>query len=89
VDEVSYNKDARILAFQKPAGKRSIVVSNRTGAPRPFLIETGIAHATWKGYRYTPQEAGEGTMGIPVGLQTSERLSLTVPHLTWEFWEEQ
>jgi hypothetical protein len=89
VEETSYNKDARIFAYQKPDGKRTIVVSNRMGGPWSFRVETGIPGATWKGYRYTPQEAGEATMGLPVGTLQGEPLNPTLPHLSWEFWEEQ
>ena len=89
VDESGYNKDARIFAFRKPDGKRTLVVSNRTGAEHRFEIETGLPGATWRGYRYTPDEAGPGTRGVSAGTQEGARLTPSLPHLTWEFWEEQ
>ncbi|MGH7947127.1 MAG: hypothetical protein ACREF9_19295, partial [Opitutaceae bacterium] len=89
VDEAHYDPDARIFAFKRPNGKLTVVVSNRTAGERAFEIETGGASASWVGFRYTPDAAGEGTLGIRVGRQTGKRLRPTLPRLSWEFWEEQ
>ena len=89
IEEARYNADARIFAFKKPNGKLTIVASNRTGKEHPFDIATSMPGGAWKGYRYTPDEAGDGTMGILVGSQTGRRLRPVLPHLSWEFWEQQ
>ncbi len=89
VDEANYDADARILAFKRPNGKVSVVVSNRTAGERSFAIATGRKQATWKGFRYTPESAGEGTRGEEIGSQTGARLVLMLPRMSWEFWEEQ
>ncbi|GAA4295214.1 hypothetical protein [Aestuariibaculum suncheonense] len=87
--EDSYNKDARILTFVKPNGKHTIVVSNRTSEEYTFKINTGIANAKWKGYRYSPFERGENTMGVEIGEQKGAILCPSLPSLSWEFWEEE
>jgi hypothetical protein len=89
VDEPRSDPDARILAFKRPNGKLTIVVSNRTAGVRPFAIAVGRPHAAWRGVRYTPDQAGEGTMGLPAGERTGAFLALELPPLSWEFWEEQ
>ncbi|HEY0943854.1 MAG TPA: hypothetical protein VGD81_01260, partial [Opitutaceae bacterium] len=89
VDEASYDPDARIFAFKRPNGKLTVVVSNRTAGERGFDLATGRPASTWRGYRYTPDEAGEGTLGVPVGEQSGARIRPTLPRLSWEFWEEQ
>lgn len=48
--EATYNKDARVFAFVKPNGKRTIVVSNRTGKDYTFSLDTNLANSKWKGY---------------------------------------
>lgn len=88
VTEGTYNKDVRILAIEKPNGKRIIVVSNRTGQKYPVTINTQIS-ANWKGYRYTPWNRGENTMGVLTGSQKGANLNTELPDLAWEFWEEQ
>ena len=89
VEEANYDADARIFAFLRPNGKLTIVVSNRTAGDRPFDIATGRAHATWKGFRYTPDFAGAGTLGTLIGEYSGTRLHPVLPRLSWEFWEEQ
>ena len=89
ISEANYNKDARVLAFEKPNGKRTIVVSNRTGNNYTFSLETALENSKWKGYRYTPDSRGENTMGVAVGAAEGNILTLTLPNLSWEFWEEQ
>lgn len=90
VDEARPDTHARLLAFLRPNGKLTVVVSNRTGGVRPFEIETGRGVTTaWLGWRYTPEEAGEGALGVSVGRQEGGVLRAALPRLSWEFWEEQ
>jgi len=89
VDEASYNGDARILTFKRPNGKLTVVVSNRTAGERTFAIATGRTGSRWRGFRYTPFAAGEGTMGVPLAEQPGADLKAVLPRLSWEFWEEQ
>jgi hypothetical protein len=85
--ENNYNKDARIFAFEKPDGKRTIVVSNRTGKNYTFKINTG-KKGNWQCHRYTPWERGENTMGVKTEKQTGNEIVTELPHLCWEFWVE-
>lgn len=89
MQESHYDPNARLLAFRRPDGKLTVVVSNRTSAERTFSIATGLPGATWKGYRYTPEQAGEGTMGVPCGTLTGPVLRPAAPAMSWEFWEQQ
>jgi hypothetical protein len=89
VDEANYNADARILTFKRPDGKLSVVVSNRTPGDLAFAIATGRPGSRWRGFRYTPFAAGEGTMGVPISEQPGADLKVVLPRLSWEFWEEQ
>jgi hypothetical protein len=89
VDEAHYEPDARIFAFKRPNGKLTLVVSNRTTGERTFNIATSRPDSTWRGFRYTPDEAGADTLGVAVGQQSGERVRPTLPRLSWEFWEEQ
>jgi hypothetical protein len=89
MDEKNYDANARVLAFKKPDGKITVVVSNRTPKPHTFDIATGLDAAAWRGFRYTPDEAGRATMGISIGTQTGARLHPELPPLSWEFWEQQ
>ncbi|HEY0946147.1 MAG TPA: hypothetical protein VGD81_12800 [Opitutaceae bacterium] len=89
VDEASYDPDARIFAFKRPNGKLTVVVSNRTAGERTFDLATGLPGATWRGFRYTPDDAGADTLGVEIGKQSGARIKPTLPRLSWEFWEEQ
>ncbi|MCC5928648.1 MAG: hypothetical protein JJU28_05325 [Cyclobacteriaceae bacterium] len=89
VIEEQYNGDARIFAYMKPNGKRVIVVSNRSGKPYTFQIQTQLQNAQWQGYRYSPFERGEDCLGLRLGKKTGSELTTLLPHLTWEFWVEQ
>jgi Glycosyl hydrolase family 30 beta sandwich domain len=89
VDESNYAADARILAFRRPNGKLTVVVSNRTASERAFTISTSRPGSAWHGYRYTPDEAGSGTLGVFVGESTGPTLQPVLPRLSWEFWEER
>ncbi len=58
-----------ICAFsrsRKPDGKLTVVLSNRSGQPHTFNVNTGLSGATFKGYRYTPQDAGTNCMGVEI-----------------------
>lgn len=89
VTEDVRDNDLRILAFKKPDGKLTVVVSNRSFAPHTFHIDTGLTGATFKGYRYTPHDAGDNCMGVDAGTLTGGTISPKVDDLTWEFWEQQ
>jgi hypothetical protein len=89
LEEAKYDANGRIFAFKKPNGKMTIVVSNRSPKERGFDIATGLGEGTWKGFRYTPEEAGEGTMGVPVGAKSGASLKPVLPPQSWEFWEQQ
>ena len=87
ITEKKYNKDARIFAYEKPDGKRTIVVSNRTGGKYTFRLTTGMK-GKWQCYRYSPWERGENSMGLKTGEQKGNEIITELPHLSWEFWEE-
>lgn len=87
--EEKYNPDARILAFKKPDGKLTIVLSNRTPGEHTFRINPGLPGATFKGFRYTPDDAGKDTLGNAAGELSGEKISATLPRRSWEFWEQQ
>lgn len=87
ISENTYNKDARVFAFEKPNGKRTIVVSNRTGKSYTFKLNTSET-GRWQCYRYSPWERGENTLGIPAGKKKGNEIITELPHLCWEFWEE-
>lgn len=89
ISEESYNPDARILAFRKPDGKLTIVLSNRTPGAHAFEIQTGLRDATFKGFRFTPDDAGKDTLGSAIGELRGGTISPTLPRLAWEFWEQQ
>ena len=72
LDEGKFDDQARIFAFKRPNGKMAIVVANRSrSAERPFAIATELPAGTaWQGYRYTPDETGSDTRGVPIGTAT-------------------
>lgn len=87
--EEKYNPDARVLAFKKPNGKLTIVLSNRTPGENTFQINTGLDGATFKGFRFTPDDVGADAMGVGIGELSGKIISPKLPHLSWEFWEQQ
>jgi O-glycosyl hydrolase len=89
VTEEVRDNDLRILAFKKPDGKLTVVLSNRCGSPHVFHVDTGLQGATFKGFRYSPTDAGENCMGVRVGTLTGETISPQLQDRTWEFWEQQ
>lgn len=89
VTEESRDNDLRILAFKKPDGKLVVVLSNRSFHEHTFHIATGLSGATFKGWRYSPDEAGGDFMGVELGPMKGGTISPKLDDLTWEFWEEQ
>ncbi|HEX4138763.1 MAG TPA: glycoside hydrolase family 30 beta sandwich domain-containing protein, partial [Candidatus Methylacidiphilales bacterium] len=89
VTEDKRDNDLRILAFKKPDGKLTIVLSNRCGAPHTFHVDTGLPGATFKGYRYSPTDAGDNCQGVPVDPLQGGIISPQLADRTWEFWEQQ
>ncbi len=89
VEEKQDDPNARILVFKKPDGRLTVVLSNRTGKPYAFQVKTGSAAGVWKGYRYTPSNSGERTMGIQIGSQSGNNLNFMLEPLSWEFWEQE
>lgn len=90
VDEGKPDDGARILAYRRPNGKLTVVVSNRSETDkRSFDMATGLGDdARWEGFRFTPYEAGTGTMGVPVGTLSGTRINPTLSPQSWEFWEQ-
>lgn len=89
VTEANRDPDLRILSFKRPDGKLTIVVSNRSFSPHTFKLTTGLQGATFKGYRYTPDQVGEACKGVEIGTLQGGVIAPSVPDLAWEFWEQQ
>ena len=89
VAEEMRDPDLRLLAFKKPDGKLTVVLSNRSFKEHTFNVATGLKGATFKGFRYTPDEAGKQCMGVEIGILKNESFSPKLNDLTWEFWEQQ
>lgn len=85
VEEKDVRLNNRILSFKRPDGKLVFVVTNRCGKPYTFRIDTGIK-ATFTGYRYTPEAAGEHSEGVRLERISGPNLSVSVPDMAWEFW---
>ncbi len=88
VKEQKVDEDLRILAYKKPNGKLVIMLSNRSFGKHRFALNTRI-DGVFKGYRYTPDEAGTDFMGVEIGILKGKTISPEVPDMAWEFWEEQ
>ncbi len=81
---------ARHLVVRRPDGRLTVVVANRSADdPQTFRIATGITGGTWKGWRYTPDEAGPDTRGVPIGSVTGAILEPVLPPRSWEFWDQE
>ena len=89
VNEETRDPDLRIFAFKKPDGKLTIVLSNRSFHEHTFHIATGLSGATFKGFCYTPDAAGENFTGVEIGTLSGGTISPKLADLTWEFWEQQ
>lgn len=83
VDEDVVRKDNRIMAFKTPKGKQVIVLTNRSGKPFQFNLQTD-SKRSFAGYRYTPS-----ARNISLRKQRGTGLSPQVPNLAIEFWVEQ
>ena len=83
VEEDVVRKDNRILVFKTPKGKTVIVLTNRSGKPFTFKIQTG-SKKKFKGYRYTPssRQADAGNL-------SGKAFTPTLPDLSIEFWVEE
>lgn len=90
VTEASYDSDLRPLAFIRPDGKLVVVVANRSSASHTFQVKTGLSGgATFRGVRYTPDDAGPDFDGTPLGSTKGPELALRVPDRAWEFWSQE
>jgi len=89
IREAVQDPDLRILAFKKPDGKLTVVLANRSFAEHTFRVDTGLTNATFKGFRYTPEDAGKDCMGVEIGALKGGRISPKLADMTWEFWEQQ
>jgi hypothetical protein len=89
VKEARQDPDLRILAFKKPNGKLTIVLSNRSFAANTFNVTTGLDGAQFKGWRYTPDAAGENCMGVEIGTLAGPTIAPKLADMSWEFWEQQ
>jgi len=89
VTEQIADPDLRVLAFKKANGKLTIVLSNRSFAEHTFHVQTGLQDAVFKGYRYTPDEAGPDFKGLAIGSMTGDTITPRLADLSWEFWEQQ
>jgi len=89
VTEENADPDLRVLAFKRANGKLTFVLSNRSFAEHTFHVQTGLKDAVFKGYRYTPDEAGPDFKGIEIGSLSGGVISPKLADLSWEFWEQQ
>ncbi len=89
VIEQNFDDDMRILGYKRPDGKLVFVLSNRSFKDYTFKIDTGLKNTMFRGYRYTPDDAGLDFMGTDVGLAKGGHVEVTVPDLAWEFWIQQ
>lgn len=89
VKEALKDDDLRIFAFKRPNGKLTVVLANRSFSAHAFRVKTGLKGAVFKGWRYTPDEAGAACEGVPIGELTGGTISPVVDDMTWEFWEQQ
>lgn len=90
VDEDIVRKDQRILAYTTPRGKMVYVVTNRSEKDFTFNIKTSDNKSkSFKGYRYTPENAGKDFMGEEIGLYEGNEIKINLPSMSWDFWVEQ
>jgi hypothetical protein len=89
VKEAKQDPDLRILAFKKPNGKLTVVLANRSFREHTFQLNAGLPDATFKGFRFTPDNAGVNCQGVEIGTLSGASLSPVVPDMAWEFWEQQ
>ena len=89
VQEENRDLDLRIFAFKRPNGKLTIVLSNRSFLEHTFKISTGLNNASFRGYRYTPENAGANCGGVDIGTLSGGSIAPKLNDLSWEFWEQQ
>jgi len=89
VTEQVRDNDLRIFAFKKPDGKLTVVLSNRSGSPHVFHVDTAVPGAVFNGFRYSPTDAGTNCQGVPIGTLQGGVISPALADRTWEFWEQQ
>ena len=89
VVEEKPDDDLRILAFWRPDRKLCVVLSNRSFAPHTFHVNTGLTKAAFKGFRYTPEQAGPDFIGVEIGSLEGGTISPKLPDMSWEFWIQQ
>lgn len=87
VHEDVVRNDQRILSYKTPEGKMVFVLTNRGENPFTFNINIGTPKS-FKGYRYTPEDAGNDNMGTLLADKSGEMLQSTLAPLSWEFWVE-
>ena len=83
VDEDTVRNDDRIMAWKTPRGKLGLVLTNRSGTPFTFDIALGRG-AKLQGFRYTVTQLDKH-----LDSRKTDRLQVTVPDQTIEFWIEQ
>ena len=89
VDDEARSEDLRILSFLRPDGKLVVVLSNRSGAPHTFHVNTGINSASFQGWRYTPEDDQPDGLGKKIdAAQQGPTISPQLDDRTWEFWEQ-
>jgi len=76
ISEKNPDDDLRVLVFQKPDGKLTLVFSNRCGSEHTFKVHLGVSR-TFLGVRYTPDQAGQNTEGVALGEKRGGDLALT------------
>lgn len=89
IQEANYDPDLRVMAYRKPDGKLTIAAANRSFREHQFHLATGLKDAVFKGWRYTPDDAGPEFRGVAIGILKGGTISPKVGDMTWEFWEEQ
>jgi hypothetical protein len=89
ISETAPDPHGRLFAFRKPNGKLTIVIANGSKTPRSFEIATGLSGSAWRGFLYTPDEAGKDCLGIPLGERSGAILNQSLTPLSWEFWEQE
>ena len=88
VAEDVVRKNQRILAFKTLAEKLVFVITNRGDEPFAFNVNTS-KNASFKGYRYTPEEGGVDSRGVEIGVKSGEKFSVELQAMSWDFWVEE
>ena len=89
IRETPFDDDLRVFAFLRPNGKITVVLANRSSVPHRFEVEAAGSGRVFRGYRYTPEQAGDALAGIPLGARDGPVIVAELPDLAWEFWEEE